>query len=86
MKLKLYMTESWSTYICRDVIEIDTENYPEFDGMSKEQIMDCIRDNSYDLPPSVDNIPYDSLRDQLYDCDIIKEKITNEEIYIEFED
>lgn len=75
--IKLRMTESFTTYIFKDSIEIETDNYPELNGKSKEEIVEYIEENGWEMKPT--NDMYDSLYEQLDDQDIIREKIPSQD-------
>ena len=77
-KIKVRMTESYRTYIVRESIEINVEDYPELDGMSDEDIQDYIILNASDMKPTNEEW-YDSLYDELIGEDVIRDKITDEE-------
>ncbi len=38
MKLKLYAEETFTTTLTRERVIIDTDNYPELEGMDEDQI------------------------------------------------
>ena len=77
-KIKIYQTESYTTYIVREPITIDLEDYPELEGMTNEEIVDYLDGNSSEMK-STDLDMYDSLSDELIEKDSIKEKIYNNE-------
>ncbi len=37
MKINVYGTESFCTWVIREPVEIDTDNYPELEGMSENE-------------------------------------------------
>ena len=76
--IKVCMTESYRTYIVRESIEINVEDYPELDGMSDEDIQNYIILNASDMKPTNEEW-YDSLYDELLGEDVIRDKITDEE-------
>ena len=77
-KVKIYQTESYITYVVREPITIDLDEYPELEGMSNEEIVSYLESSSYDMKSqNVDS--YDSLSDELSDKDVIKDKIYGEE-------
>jgi hypothetical protein len=47
MKLKLYVEETFTTTATREHIEIDTDNYPELEGMTEDEISDYIDEHVY---------------------------------------
>ena len=77
-KIKVRITESYRTYVVRESIEINVEDYPELDGMSDEDIQDYIILNASDMKPTNEEW-YDSLYDELIGEDVIRDKITDEE-------
>ena len=84
MKLKLYVEETFTTTATREHIEIDTDNYPELEGMTEDEISDYIDENVWDMKPSEDGI-YSSLGEELSDQTIYDEHIGGEEteFYVE---
>lgn len=83
-KLNVYGTESYCTWICREPIEVDTDNYPELEGMSEDDIKEYIRENSYDMK-STNEDWYENLGEELMASDIRRDKINNEEMSIIFD-
>ena len=85
-KINVYGTESYSVWICREPIEIDTDNYPELNGMSEDEIKEYIRENSYDMKSvNDDDGMYSSFGEQLYQTDIRRDKNYNEEMGVIFD-
>ena len=84
MKLKLYVEETFTTTATRERIEIDTDNYPELEGMTEDEISDYIDENVWDMKPTEDGI-YSSLGEELSDQAIYDEHIGGEEttFYVE---
>ena len=71
------LTESYSTWVVRESIEINIEDYPELVGMNEEEIQDYIRCNSGDMKS---NDEYsDSLYDELIQRDVVRDKIKDED-------
>lgn len=77
MEITVQATESFCTYIVRDELTINTEDYPQLEGMSEEEAKDFIKWNASDLYKKGDD-SY-SLWDELLDQDIVKNKITGDE-------
>ena len=77
-QIKIYQTESFTTYVVREPITIDLDDYPELEGMTNEEIVDYLEYNCSDMK-SMDGEFYDSLSDELMDKDVIKEKISGED-------
>ena len=82
--VKIYQTEEYTTYIVREAITIDLDDYPELQGMNNEEIADYLDGSSCDMKAQDED--YDSLSDQLIDRDILKDKVYNEEYSYRVED
>jgi hypothetical protein len=86
MKLNVYGTESYSTFICREPIEIDTDNYPELEGMAEDEIKEYIRSNAWEMSTSDGDIEiYSSLGEELMDMNVSHDKIGDEDSGILFD-
>ena len=83
-RIKIYQTESYTTYIVRDAVTIDLDDYPELEGMSNDEIVDYLDGNSCDMKPQDED--YDCLSDELIEKYIIKEKISGENYSYKVED
>jgi hypothetical protein len=77
MEIKAQATEYFTTYIVRDELTINTEDYPELKGMSEEEAKDYIKWNATDMYKEGED-SY-SLWDELLDQDIVKNKISGDE-------
>lgn len=82
--VKIYQTEEYKTYIVREPITIDLDDYPELEGMTCEEIVDYLEGSSGDMKAQDEG--YDSLSDQLIEQDILKDKIYGEEYSYKVED
>jgi len=82
--VKIYQTEEYTTYIVKEPITIDLDDYPELQGMNNEEIADYLDVSSCDMKAQDED--YDSLSDQLSEQDILKDKIYNEEYSYRVED
>ena len=81
--ISVRITESYSTWVVRESIELNIEDYPELEGMNEEEIQDYIKCNSGDMKS---NDGYsDSLYDELIQQDVIRDKITDEDSEIYFD-
>ena len=76
-KIKIHQTEAYTTYIVREPIIIDLDDYPELEGMKSHEIVDYLEGNSAEMKAIEDG--YDSLSDELIEMEIIKEKIYGSE-------
>ena len=81
-KLKLIKTE-WYTNTTWRVLDINTEDYPAFKGLSKDEIIKLIDDKYNEGTLDDINGPEWSLEDMLQDADIVKDKYTNEDDSLE---
>jgi hypothetical protein len=75
MKINIRMTESYTTYVIRDSFTIDTDDYPELEGMSEIEMMKYIHENS-------ENIEHKEWEQSLWDAasemDVLRDKITDD--------
>ena len=76
-KIKIHQTESFTTYIVREAVEIDLDDYPELDGMDAAEIADYLEGSSCDMKAASEE-EYECLSDEIVEKDILKEKITGE--------
>jgi hypothetical protein len=79
--IEVRMTESYSTWVVRESIEINVADYPELEGMTEEEMTDYITSNASDMKASNQEY-YDSLYEELLQMDVTREKITGEETEI----
>lgn len=84
MKINVYGTETFTTWLVREPVQIDTDNYPELEGKTQEEIREYIRENVYDMKPTNDEW-YESLGEELNEMDVRRDKIYNEETDVIFE-
>jgi hypothetical protein len=82
--VKIYQTESYTTYIVREPISIDLNDYPELEGMTNDEIVEYLKESSFEM--KAQNEDYDSLSEELEDRDILKDKIYGEECSYKVED
>ena len=75
-RIKIYQTESYTTYVVRDAVTIDLDDYPELEGMSNDEIVDYLDGNSCNMKPQDED--YDCLSEELIEKYVIKEKISGE--------
>lgn len=84
MKINVYGTESYTTWLVKEPVEIDTDNYPEMDGMSEDEVKEYIRENLYDMKATNDEW-YGSLGEEIDQMDTRRDKIYNEESDVIFD-
>ena len=77
MKIKIYLEESYTTTVTRGSIEIDSDNYPELNGMSEDEISNYIDENVWDMKPINDDV-YSSLGEEVSDQDVQYDNIGDE--------
>ena len=75
--IKVFYTEGYNTWIVKEPVEINTEDYPELEGMSEEEAKDYIKWNACDMYKEGED-SY-SLWDELLDQEIVKNKISGDE-------
>ena len=78
MKVKLHSEETYTTTIYREKMEIDTDDYPELEGMTEDQIGEYIDDHIWDMKPVNPDL-YGSLGEELLDKDVESDDIGGEE-------
>jgi hypothetical protein len=78
MKINVYGTESFTTFVVREPIEVETDNYPELAGMSEDEAKEYIRENAWSMTPSEGQDWFDSLGDECMQSDVRREKINEE--------
>lgn len=76
--LEVWLEESYVHYMSRGPIFISAETHPELEGMSLDEIKDYVRENKYDMAP-VDSEYSENIIEELRECDIVKDKILDEE-------
>jgi hypothetical protein len=82
MKVNIRMTESYTTYVVRDSFTINTDNYPELQGMSEVDMLKYIHENSDDMEHKEWE---QTLREAASEMDIIRDKILDDvnELHVE---
>lgn len=84
-KIKIHQTESYTTFIVREPITIDLDDYPELEGMSSYDIIDYLEYNASEMKPT-NSEWYESLADELSQTDVIREKISGEDFSFRVDD
>jgi len=75
---KVCATESYCSYMIREDITINVDDYPELEGMTDEEITEYIESNSESMFKHGDE-ENGSLWDEMMEQDIRRDKITGEE-------
>lgn len=81
--IEVRYTESYSTFVSRESFTLTVADYPELEGMSEEEIKDYIQENSSEMKSPTEWA--DSLYEYLSQLDVIREKITDEDIELYFD-
>lgn len=84
MKINVYATESYTTWLVREPVEIDTDNYPELEGKTEEEVKEYIRENYWEMKPTNEEW-YGDLSEELNQMDVRRDKIYNEDMGIIFD-
>ncbi len=75
MRINIRMTESYTTYVIRDSFVIDTDDYPELQGMSEVDMMKYVHENS----ETMEHKEWEqSLWDAASEMDVLRDKITDD--------
>lgn len=75
MRINIRMTESYTTYVIRDSFVIDTDDYPELQGMSEIDMMKYVHENS----ETMEHKEWEqSLWDAASEMDVLRDKITDD--------
>jgi hypothetical protein len=82
MKLTVNVVESQTTYLTRESIEIDTDNYPELSNMTEDEVKNYITENAWVMKPTDEN--FISLGEELVDQDLKYDESSNLETEFEF--
>lgn len=79
MKLKIQISEGYHITTWKKPIEIETDNYPQFKGLTESEIIDMINEESSDIPfePGGDESAW-SIYDELIEQD---EEMSKEKNY-----
>lgn len=83
MIVKIYIDEQFITYERKESIEINTDNYPELNGMTQEEIVDYLQENASAMKPTNDN--FGDLYEELTSQDVQFSKIKNDSPEINLE-
>jgi pentatricopeptide repeat protein len=86
--IKVCATESYCSYMIREDITINVDDYPELEGMTDEEITEYIESNSENMFKKDDEEKVYSLWDEMMEQDIVRDKITGEEfsVIVEIDD
>ncbi len=77
---KVCATEAYCTWIVREDIVIDVDDYPQLKGMTDEEILEFVEYNASDIYKEGQEEDEWTLWDEMMEQDIRREKITGEEV------
>jgi hypothetical protein len=78
MNVKIYVEETFTTTVTREEIIINTDDYPELQGMTEDEISEYIDNNVWDMKPTNTEL-YSSLAEELNDQDTVHDSISGED-------
>ena len=74
-KIEIGLLEYSNRMLVHEKMEIDTEQYPELNGMSESEVFEYIKQNAHKMKPSPENKDWaDSLYDELMEMDVVRDK------------
>ena len=76
--IAVYSREYYETTIYREPVELNLDNYPELEGLTREEAIEYVESNAWEMKPTNDDSGYDCLADQINDMDISRDRIKNE--------
>ncbi len=86
-KIKVFYTEGYSVWVVKEPVIIDTADYPELEGLSKEEIEKYLTKNADTMKSSEGDEPNSySLYDECYEQDDIRNKETGNEVSFQIEE
>jgi len=80
MKISINVEETFTTTITRESMEIDTNDYPELEGMTEDEVSDYIDNHAWDMKALDNTGLYSSLGEKLMDQDIEYDNISGESL------
>lgn len=83
-KIKIRMIESWTTIVVKECLEIDPLDFPELNGMTREEMYSHIEANLHNMRSQINGVDL-SLYDMCCLEDVVSERIKNETTDIEWE-
>jgi hypothetical protein len=81
--LSVRVCEEQTLWIVRDSIEINVSEYPELNGMTEDEMVEYIKNNSSEMAaPSGFNTYNNDLSSVLFEQDVVREKDTSNNTFI----
>jgi hypothetical protein len=85
--IKVFYTEGYNTWIVKEPVEINTDDYPELEGMSKEEIEKYLTKNASNMKSSEGDDPDSySLYDECSEMNDVRVKEYNHETSFQIEE
>jgi hypothetical protein len=85
--IKVFYTEGYNTWIVKEPVEINTDDYPELEGMSKEEIEKYLTKNASNMKSSEGDDPDSySLYDECSEMSDVRVKEYNHETSFQIEE
>lgn len=85
-KIKVFYTEGYNTWIVKEPVEIDTDNYPELNGLSKDEIEEYLTKNADKMKSTEGDEPSSySLWDECQEQEDRRVKEYNNEVSFQIE-
>lgn len=85
-KIRVFYTEGYNTWIVKEAVEIDTDEYPELKDLSKDDIEKYLTDNAMDMKSSTGDDPSSySLWDECQEQNDKRVKEYNNEVSFQVE-
>lgn len=80
-KIKVFYTEGYDTWIVKNPVEIDTDSYPELQGLNEDEIIEYLKNNADNMKSSDGSDPEEwSLYDECQEQTDLKVKESNNEV------
>ena len=90
IKIDVGVRESYTTYVVRDYITIDSDDREETKGMSKDELIEYIKENYQEEDSNLLNKDqksnYNTLSEILFEQEPTREKITDQNVWLGFRD
>jgi hypothetical protein len=80
MKIRINVEETFTTTITRESMIIDTNDYPELEGMTEDEVSDYIDNHVWDMKALDNTGLYSSLGEKLMDQDVEYDNISGESL------
>lgn len=86
-QLRVFYTEGYNTWVVKEAVEINTDDYPELNGLSNEEIEKYLTNNADKMKSSEGDDPNSySLYDECMDQEDKRVKEYNNEVSFQIEE